>query len=80
MGFVTAEKRVRFPSPAPSNTNGYIKSRPKIWPAFMTLRDSLELNSLDPKQEASVILAYPNLQICPWTADELPHAANLPSP
>lgn len=38
----------------------------------------LELNSRDPQQEASVILAYPNLHICPWTKEELPGAALLP--
>ncbi len=39
----------------------------------------LELKSKDPLHEASVILAYPNFHICPWTKDELPHAAILPA-
>lgn len=39
----------------------------------------LELNSHSPDQEASVILAYPNLQIAPWTAEELPNPAILPT-
>lgn len=37
----------------------------------------LELGSTDPSQDASVILAYPNLHIAPWTAGELPHPAKL---
>ncbi len=40
----------------------------------------VELTSSDPGQDASVILAYPDLHICPWTKEELPHAAILPSP
>jgi ADP-ribosylglycohydrolase len=40
----------------------------------------LELNSCDPRQDASVILAYPNMHICPWTETELPNAALLPAP
>ena len=39
----------------------------------------LELNARDPRQEASVILAYPNLHIAPWTPEELPDRALLPS-
>ena len=42
-------------------------------------RVRVELNSFDPRQDASVILAYSNLHICPWTNDELPYAADLPS-
>ena len=37
-----------------------------------------ELDSKDPGQSATVILAYPNLHIAPWTLAELPDAANLP--
>ncbi len=40
----------------------------------------LELNSREEDQEASVILCYPNLHICPWTAEELPDPARLPGP
>lgn len=40
----------------------------------------LVLNSSSADQEASVILAYPNLHIAPWTAQELPHIALLSSP
>jgi ADP-ribosylglycohydrolase len=39
----------------------------------------LDLGSTSPEQEASVILAYPNLHIAPWVSPELPHAAILPS-
>ena len=39
----------------------------------------LELNRRDPSQAASVLLAYPNLHLCPWTASELPESALLPS-
>lgn len=53
-------------------------SRVRVHPGAGAHEVRLELNGLDPQQEASVILAYPNFQICPWTADELPHAANLP--
>lgn len=38
----------------------------------------LDLKSRDAGQEASVILAYPNLHIAPWTKAELPHPARLP--
>jgi len=38
----------------------------------------LELNSNNPSQDASILLAYPNQHICPWTAGELPNAASLP--
>lgn len=38
----------------------------------------LELNSQSAEQEASVILAYSNLHIAPWTAVELPNRAMLP--
>lgn len=39
----------------------------------------LELNSRDSTEEASVLLAYPNLHIAPWTAQELPFPAQLPA-
>ncbi len=41
---------------------------------------SLSLGSKNENQEASVILAYPNRHLAPWTADELPHKAFLPAP
>ena len=39
----------------------------------------VELNSRSAGQEASVVLAYPNLHIAPWTSEEIPHKAELPS-
>jgi hypothetical protein len=53
-------------------------SRIKVNPGIGTHKVQFELNSCNPRQEASVILAYPNLHIAPWTGDELPEAANLP--
>ena len=53
-------------------------SRIRVTPGAGSHDVRLELNSLAPRQEASVILAYPNLHICPWTKEELPHAALLP--
>ena len=38
----------------------------------------LELYEKDPEQDATVFLAYPNLHIAPWTAEELPMMAQLP--
>ncbi|XHR29710.1 MAG: ADP-ribosylglycohydrolase family protein [Chthoniobacteraceae bacterium] len=38
----------------------------------------VELGSTDADQAASVILAYPNLHLCPWTPEELPYLADLP--
>ncbi|RRJ95837.1 ADP-ribosylglycohydrolase [Opitutaceae bacterium TAV4] len=40
-------------------------------------RVRVELLSRDPKQDASVILAYPNRHIAPWTTAEIPHLARL---
>jgi len=53
-------------------------SRINVNPGIGTHKVQLELNSCNPRQEASVILAYPNLHIAPWAGDELPEAANLP--
>lgn len=39
----------------------------------------VELHSRDADQEASVLMAYPNMHIAPWTAAELPHPAKLPA-
>ncbi|MEI8385984.1 MAG: ADP-ribosylglycohydrolase family protein [Verrucomicrobiota bacterium] len=54
-------------------------SRVTVSPGTGTHEVRLELNSRDPRQDASIILAYPNFHICPWTKDELPHAAILPA-
>ncbi len=48
-------------------------------PRMGTHHMRLELNSSDPQQDASVILAYPNRHIAPWTANELPNKAELPA-
>lgn len=53
-------------------------SRIRVTPGVGTHQVRLELNSFDPRQDASVILAYPNLHVCPWTDEEIPGAANLP--
>jgi hypothetical protein len=37
----------------------------------------VELNSQDPSQQASVLLAIPNLHLCAWTNLPLPHPAML---
>jgi ADP-ribosylglycohydrolase len=55
-------------------------SRIRVNPGVGTHKVRLELNRRDPSQEASVILAYPNLHLCPWTRAELPNAAILPAP
>lgn len=54
-------------------------SRIRVNPGIRNHKIRLELTSSDPKQEASVILAYPNLHICPWVAKDLPNVAKLPS-
>jgi hypothetical protein len=54
-------------------------SRIRVTPGEGSHEVRLELNSRDPRQDASVILAYPNMHICPWTKEELPHAAILPA-
>jgi ADP-ribosylglycohydrolase len=40
----------------------------------------IDLGSATEQQEATVILAYPDGHLCPWTAVELPDRANLPVP
>jgi len=52
-------------------------SRIRVHPGIGTHHVRLELGASDPRQDASVILAYPNLHICPWTETELPHKAIL---
>ena len=42
-------------------------------------RMRLDLGSTSPRQEATVILAYPDLHIAPWTEEELPGRAQLPA-
>jgi ADP-ribosylglycohydrolase len=37
----------------------------------------VELNSRENQQDATVLLAYPDFHIAPWTAEEIPHRARL---
>jgi ADP-ribosylglycohydrolase len=53
-------------------------SRVRLAPGIGTHEVRLEFNRRDPAQEASVLLSYPNLHICPWTGEELPNLALLP--
>jgi len=53
------------------------RSRACVSPGVGTHIVRLELNSHASSQDASVVLAYPNLHICPWTNEELPDAAVL---
>ena len=51
----------------------------KLTPTPGRHRLRLELAVQDTEQEAAVLLCYPNRQLAPWTAAELPHPANLPA-
>lgn len=53
-------------------------SRAAFTPASGTHRVRIELGSRDAQQDATVLLAYANLHIAPWTERELPHPARLP--
>ena len=55
-------------------------SRIRVTPGVGSHDVRLEFNSRDPRQEASVILAYCNFHISPWTMDEISNAALLPAP
>lgn len=50
-----------------------VEFKPK--PGLRRLR--VELGKISAMQEVSVILAYPNLHIAPWTEVELPPPARL---
>lgn len=63
----------------PATHRGSAGSRVRVNPGAGTHDVRLELGSCDPGQDASVILAYPNFHICPWTKEELLHAAILPA-
>jgi ADP-ribosylglycohydrolase len=52
-------------------------TRASTKPESGTFQVRVELKAKTPEQDASVILVYPNLHICPWTREELPHAAKL---
>lgn len=64
--------------PAPHRCPDGSRVRVQAAPGEHQLR--LELTSRDSEQPASVILTYPNFHLCPWAAEELPHAAELPTP
>ncbi|MFA6960370.1 MAG: ADP-ribosylglycohydrolase family protein [Opitutaceae bacterium] len=53
------------------------KSRASFTPSIGSHRMRIELGSRSAEQEATVLLAYANLHICPWTAEELPNHAML---
>ncbi|HEY9249040.1 MAG TPA: hypothetical protein VIO38_07910, partial [Rariglobus sp.] len=53
-------------------------SRTVFKPATGPHRVRIELGSHDATQEATVLLAYANLHIAPWTSAEIPHPATLP--
>ena len=54
-------------------------SRAAFTPAAGSHRVRVELGSKKTDQDATVLLAYANLHIAPWTAQELPHPAKLPA-
>lgn len=64
--------------PAPHRCPEGSRVRVQASPGVHQLR--LELTSRESEQPASVILTYPNFHLCPWTTEELPHAAELPAP
>jgi ADP-ribosylglycohydrolase len=53
-------------------------SRVRVRPGHGSHELRVELDSRNPNQDASVILAYEDLHICPWTSVELPNRALLP--
>lgn len=52
-------------------------TRVEVTPGEGTHRVRLELDSDASSQDASVILTYPDLHICPWTSQDLPDRAVL---
>ena len=56
-------------------------SRASFTPSSGPHRMRIELGSSDAGQDATVLLAYANLHLCPWTGEELPnHAVLMTSP
>lgn len=53
-------------------------SRARFTPADGVRHVRLELGSCDQNQDATVLLAYADLHLCPWTEYELPDRARLP--
>jgi ADP-ribosylglycohydrolase len=56
------------------------KARAAFIPAPGVHRVRIELGSRSVTQEATVLLAYSNLHIAPWTAQDIAHPALLPAP
>ena len=54
------------------------ESRSLLTPGIGSHAVKLELNSCDAAQDVTVLLAYPDYHLCPWTAGELPYRAQLP--
>lgn len=61
--------------PAPHRT--IKQARAPFTPSARTHRVRLELGTADTNQDATALLAYENLHICPWTEQELPNQALL---
>jgi len=55
-------------------------SRVRVHPGKGNHQVRLELGFSAADQEATLILAYPDLHIAPWTEEELPERAHLPAP
>jgi ADP-ribosylglycohydrolase len=55
------------------------ESRSLLTPGLGLHAVKLELDSYDAAQDVSVLLAYANYHLCPWTSEELPHRAQLPA-
>lgn len=53
------------------------EARIKVTPGKGLHRLKVELNAKSAAQDASVLLTYPDLHICPWTSDEIPDQAIL---
>lgn len=52
-------------------------TRVEVTPGVGTHKLRLELDSKASEQDASVILTYPDLHICPWTGEDIPNRAVL---
>lgn len=61
----------------PATHRPSIKARASFTPSFGPHRVRIELGSHSAEQEATVLLAYANLHICPWTEREIPNHAML---
>ena len=61
----------------PTTHRPAVPSRATFTPSARTHRVRLELGKAETNQDATVLLAYENLHICPWTEPELPNRAVL---